>query len=221
MSPTPERARRTRPSLALVLSGLAVVIALTGTAAAAGQLVTIVDTTNGQSARVAGGGLRVNGSVTAREATPTDVVTAIGETFSNSPSFCLTIYQPPAGKGMMLTGYEVAAYSVGAPANLVRIFVSPTSSPCSFAGNSRLIGLTAAGPSPGTVTRQLDAGVAVPEGYAIYANQFLPNGGTGNSATIAVDGYLAPASTVPAPTLKELGPPSNRTGRGATGTGAR
>ncbi len=216
MSPNPRRPRR--PSFAVVLAGLAVVIAMSGTAVAAGQLVSIVDKSTGKSAKVTGGGLKVNGSVTAREAGPTDLVSAVGESFSSSPSTCTKVYEPPSGKALILTGTEVAAYSVGTSGNVHRIFVSPTATPCTFGSGRGLVGLATL-TSPGTVVRQYPAGVPVPNGSAVYTNQFV-QGGAANSATVAIDGYLVPGGTVPeARQAARLGEDGG--GGGVTGTGPR
>src|SRR5262245_34093465 len=120
--------RFARPSVALVIAVLALLLAAGGGAFAAaratGSAVNIVDATVAtRMAKVsASGGLQVSGAVTATQTSPANFLN--GWAAGVGSTGCVAVLVPPAGKAMVLKQITVNAYldpSPG-PGNNVAVF---------------------------------------------------------------------------------------------------
>jgi hypothetical protein len=186
------KVRMPHNAAALLLGGLAVVIASTGTAVAAtGQIVNIADpTTAANKAKVdSSGRLNVTGPVTANPAAPSTFFHGVGSI--NSSGGCVPVYIPPAGKAAVVLNLQATAYAIGTPSgSLLRFWISSTSSPCGSAPTMFM----AVGDKPATVVQSLQAGWGIPTGSALYADVF----NAGDEWLATAQGYTTASATVPA-----------------------
>jgi hypothetical protein len=185
-----------KPSPAMVVAIIAVVVATAGTAfAATGQLVNIVDP--GNAARAAkvdstgklnvgdgSGPLSVDGTTTSRESPASTLVRGR----AIAPSSCSQILAAPAGKALVIKTIHVDTYSNPSPnqGNYVGIYVGASCDSLALFVNPATLGLTSI---------PLDPGVTVPAGKSLSA---LSGGSVG--VEVYAMGYTVPASSVPAVT---------------------
>jgi hypothetical protein len=207
-----------RPSPALLIGLLALVVATTGTAVAAtGTAVNIADPTNAsQLAKVDVNGKLLVGDgagpfdVAARTALPADALH--GSTEFAGTTACQRIYTLPAGKAAVLTSMRLAAYTATSNAGSaasVRLYInSPSDTNCGTGSGGALALMEAAG--PGTTELTFDPGLNVPAGYTVNANQYLPTGTTGMHAVASVDGYRVASTAVPASSAAVAGSASSK-----------
>src|SRR5689334_5490422 len=131
------------PSPALGVACLALIVAFTGTAAAAtGTIMNLADGTTGTLAKVdsagkvavgdGAGNLTVDGTVDVRRAAPGSAFRKTTEVFGSAS--CSALYAPPNGKAAIVTSFEVVAYDAGAtPGAVARLYVNdPASGPCGW-----------------------------------------------------------------------------------------
>jgi hypothetical protein len=178
----------TRPSPALVIACLALLLAAGGGAFAAvratGNAVNIVDPAS--ASRIAkvssGGGLKVSGSVTAVQAAPADLVRG----FAFPTGTCATVAAPPAGKALVITSVLVDTYEDPTPGSgqFVSIY---TGAPC----NTLVADVNP--PTVGATSIPIPTGLAIPNGQSLSA--FV---GGAVAAEVYAYGYTVNASAVPA-----------------------
>lgn len=186
------------PSAGSVLGGVAVVIAMTGTAfAATGQLVNIADGSN--AARLAkvsstgsvqvgdgSGPVTVDGTTTSRETPPSGLYHSYGGTRDGDG--CATIAPAPPGKALVVKTLSLDTYLRPNPSDstFVRLYVG-TCDPSNLLMDFDKL-------SAGQRTVSLDPGVAIPAGKALSADV---QGGTVLAVQIAAFGYTVPSTAVP------------------------
>lgn len=190
---------RLRPSPALVIAVLALLLAAGGGAFAAvrstGNAVNIVDgTTAANIAKVSSSGsLQVSGSVTASQASASNFLR--GAAFGLSSTTCHGVLSPPSGKAMIVTEVEVDTYVDPSPGSgqAVGIWVGsgacqqevadvnpPTVGPAVVNFSPGL-----AVPSGGTLSVDIRGGVqaeAYAFGYAVSASSVPPIAASGSGA---------------------------------------
>jgi hypothetical protein len=187
---------RFRPSPALVLAALALLLAAGGGAFAAvrstGSAVNIVDkSTAANVAKVtSGGSLQISGAVTA---TPTSASNYLeGNVFGlTSSRGCMPVLAPPSGKAMIVTDLEVDTFNdpTPGPSNNVMVFVGACTQAVADVNPA----------SVGGTPISLGAGVAIPAGSELSA---FADGGV--QAEVYAYGYSVSASSVPS--IAEFGP---------------
>lgn len=179
-----------RPSFGTVLGGLALFVALGGTAAAAtGTIVNIGDPNNASrvAAVDAANRLQVGGLVNERPLPPTDLWRAATAVFDNT---CTTIGAPPAGKGLVVRDLTVSV--IGGSA-------------ADFDGGQFIVvyaNSTCTGPpvwdmvptSNGTTTMQFDPGIGIPASGQLSAINY--SSGSFDFEVYA-HGYLVASAYVP------------------------
>jgi hypothetical protein len=179
-----------RPSLGTLLGGLALFVALGGTAVAAtGTIVNIADP--GNASRVAkvdaAGRLQVGGLVNERPLPPTDlwrVAAAVGG-FT-----CQVVATPPPGKAIVVRDLSISVYD-GVPADFdgshfIGVYNNAT---CTGAPVWDMVPM-----DNGTTTVQFDPGVSVPTSQSLSAIDF--SAGT-YGFEIYAHGYLVASAYVP------------------------
>lgn len=180
-----------RPNLGTVLGGLALVVALGGTAwAVTSSTVNIADpTTPSQIAHVdSSGKLQVGGTVNAQVTAPANYFHA--STFGiSSSSACLVVATPPAGKALVVREVRLDVFADPTPgqANDIAIFRDAT---CNNAND------IVADVNPATIGQiviPFDPGIGVPSASHLSV---VINGSV--SAESYVDGYVVPSTAVPA-----------------------
>jgi hypothetical protein len=209
-----------KPSPALLVGLLALGVASTGTAvAASGTVTNIADGADvSKLAKVDAGGalkvgdgtgaLTVDGTVTNKPPGST-----IADWFQASTSgyngACTQLWSPPAGKGGVVKTVTVVTYSLSSSSSqaVIRLWVSPTSSPC-----TGVIAHYVGGAQLGSFDTDLDPGVAVPAGCAVYTDTYS---GSGVIDLVSIHGYKVVASSVPAPAAGTAA--KTRTGSAPTG----
>ena len=186
----------TRPSNGTLLGGIALFVALGGTAlAATGTLVNIADPDN--ASRVArvdpSGGLRVSdgaGRLTIDGYTQDAPVRDFWRDSGTIASGCTTIATPPAGKAIVLRQVTVNVFS--APAGtldgdeFIPIYAA------AGCGGSPIWDVTPSELGPETV--EFDPGVAIPANGALSALDYQ---GAGLEAEVYATGYTVPSNVVP------------------------
>ena len=182
--------RLSRPSLGTVLGGLALFVALSGTAwAVAATKVNIADpTTPSQIAHVdAGGHLQIAGTVTDQLATPANYVNDTN--LSLSGGTCIVIATPAKNKAIVVRQVTFDVFQNPSPGsgNFVTLFVGPKASPCgTIVGDDNPSGI-------GAVVMPFDPGLGVPKGDVLAAQA-----GGAVGAESFVNGYTVSAGQVPA-----------------------
>jgi hypothetical protein len=188
--------RLRRPSPALVVAFVALVVALGGTAlAATGQLVNIADgskaanvahVTNGGRLEVGDGDgpLTVDGQ--AAPAAPNTLVRVEG---AGTGSNCVALGSPPSGKAWVLTSARINLYSASGlgPTQFIALFNDPG---CA--------GLSLADDTPtqlGTEAIDLGDGLAIPAGATLAVRGF---GNATLNYEVFAYGHSVPAGQVPA-----------------------
>jgi hypothetical protein len=180
-----------------VLGLVALFVALGGTAlAATGQLVNIADkTTAANVARVdaagklyvgdGAGALTVDGTVAASPVPPKVSVASIGYA---SAAGCSTVYSPPAGKTLVLTGLTVQVNrSSGGTFAEVDLFKDTSCGTAfDFVTNYSAEDIIQR-------SRDYGPGVVLPDGFGSYAY--------GSSGVISFNGYLVPDGSATASSL--------------------
>ena len=193
--------RFSKPSPAMVVAVVAVVIAMTGTAfAASGQLVNIVDPGNAaQAAKVdtagklnvgdGSGKLTVDGTTTSRESSADTLFRSFA--FPGSAGTCVPLATPPSGKALIIKSVALDTVIIDSPG------------PGKFAGLylgsqgcERLV-MEINPPGVGLLNQPFEPGLAVPAGQQLWVRAF-----TINPEAFAF-GYTVPASTVPASSASE------------------
>jgi hypothetical protein len=175
---------------------LALLLAAGGGAFAAvrstGSAVNIVDATKpAQVAQVtASGALKVSGSVTATQASPSSYVqgTLLGLTNSSG---CKPVLTPPAGKALIVTGVQIDTYA------------DPTPGSANWVDLSIMCGAPVANVNPpgvGPTVLPFQPGLVVPAGSSLSAQAL-----GGVQAEVYAYGYLVSASSVSSVTAQQSG----------------
>lgn len=190
------KVQRARPSTGTVLGLVALFVALGGTAlAATGQLVNIVDGTNGSNlAKVNGSGqLQVGGTVKASDGSGPltvdgrtgdgDVATAFRHSeFVPNGQPCDPLVTAPAGKALVVRTVSLDAYVI-APNSVPYFEVS-----VNCTGFLQYVDVT----ERGHETLEFDPGVIVPAGQSLGVRA------TGLEGFALVTGYTVPSASAPA-----------------------
>jgi len=194
--------RFSRPSTGTVLGGIAIFIALGGTAFAAGAtIVNISDPTNPSyvahvtkaGALQTSGTATVSGTVTSQLAPPSAFVNQA--TLAVAPSFgCQTIAQPPSGKALIVRDITVDVYADPSPGEAQNVLIYQGTG-CTGGSISDVNPATV-----GVTVLPFDAGLVVPAGSALSAEA---EGGV--EAETYVDGYSVASSAVPTATATARG----------------
>ena len=193
-----------KPSPALLVGLLALVIALTGTAVAAtGSLVNIADgTTATHVAKVdavgklavgdGSGALTVDGTVTAQVAAPS----AYWRTSGTAGASCTAIASPPAGKAVILKTVTINLYAAPSGSlngnNFIPVYNNTT---CT---GSPIWDMTPTQLGPQVMT--FEPGVGIPAGQALSTEDFS---GAGFGIEVYATGYTVSSSAVPASAASE------------------
>jgi hypothetical protein len=160
--------------------------------------VAIQDPTTGVKAKVLNGGqlrvsdgngaLTVDGSVTARDAQPADLIHFLDSGAGSST--CTVVASPPAGKAWIVTSLSVNIVNNGGnalgPDQYVVVYSTTTCSYPYFA----VMTPTAVGPH----NFSLEPGIAIPNGGAVAVELY----GTDLQWSLTGEGYQVPAASVPA-----------------------
>jgi hypothetical protein len=184
-----------KPSPAMVVAIIAVVIATTGTAfAATGQLVNIVDPSNASRAAkvdAAGklnvgdgsGSLTVDGTTTSRESVPSTFFRSI----MVPTTTCTPLATPPANRALIIKSVALDTISIDSPpggGKFAGLYLGTN-------GCERLV-LEINPPGVGLQNQPFEPGLAVPAGQKLWIHAF-------NIFSEAYSfGYSVPASSVPA-----------------------
>jgi hypothetical protein len=188
-----------KPSPAMVVAIIAVVIATAGTAfAATGQLVNIVDPGNAsQEAKVYSSGNmkvgdgsgpeRVDGTTTSREAPASALFHGLAFVGPNGP--CTPLATPPAGKALILKSVALDTFTIGTPGigKFAALFLGT-------AGCENLV-MEINPPGIGLINQPFEPGLGVPAGQRLWVRAFEI------SAEADAFGYSTTASSVPASSL--------------------
>src|SRR4051794_12560538 len=192
-----------RPSPALVLAFIALLIALGGTAlAATGQLVNITDPVNAANkAKVDATGrlnvgdgtgpMTVDGTVTSQQAAPASFVRMFGSAGSGFTA-CRVIATPPAGKAWVIRSIGTDVYTTGSEDLGVPFFVGYfNNTNCGLDGLFDEVHVI----RPGRVQSSYEPGIAVPNGGGLSMEVSLPpNAGV----DVYPQGFAVPSAAVPA-----------------------
>ena len=182
-----------RPSPALVIATLALLLAAGGGAYAAvratGSAVNIVDSANAtRIAKVsASGAVQVGGTVTATQAAPASLLWGSNDVNPNGE--CRALLVPPTGKALILTNVHIDVYTnpTPGPLNWVAIYIGSGS--CSYL-------VTLDNPAGvGVTDLTFPAGIPVPAGSQVSALSSIYGS---VAAHVSAFGYSVPASSVPA-----------------------
>jgi hypothetical protein len=188
-----------RPSPALVVASLALLLAAGGGAFAAvrstGSAVNIVDATKAaQVAQVtASGALKVSGSLTATQASASNFVRATVFGLAGS-SGCVVVLAPPAGKALIVTGVEVDTFDDPSPGAGQHVSLDVSSCSTQVADVNP--------PSVGATVLPFQPGLVVPAGSNLSA---FVSGAL--QAEVYAYGYLVSASSVSSVTAQQTGNP--------------
>jgi len=181
-----------RPSVALVIAVMALLLAAGGGAFAAaratGSSVNIVDPSVAtQMAKVSSGGaLQVGGSVTATQAAPVNFVRASAVGLGSGR--CTTVMTPPSGKALVLTQVQIDVYQDPSP-GLGESVALYRGAGCSFSD----VIADVKPPTIGATVLPFAPGVAIPAGSAVSAAA-----DDSVKAELYLLGYAVSASSVPA-----------------------
>jgi hypothetical protein len=184
-----------RPSPALVVASIAIIIATAGTAfAATGQLVNITDPGNAaQAAKVdatgklnvgdGSGALSVDGTTTSHEAAPSALFR--GQAFPFTGAGCIPLATPPAGKALILKSLALDTFTIGTPgAGILASFYLGTN------GCERFV-MDINPPGVGLINQPFEPGLGVPAGQRLWVSA------NGISSEAFAFGYVTTASSVP------------------------
>lgn len=181
---------RFRPSPALVIASLALLLAAGGGAFAAvrstGSAVNIVDkTTAANVAKVSSGGsLQISGSVTA---TPTAAVNYLrGAAFGLSSTSCHAVLSPPTGKAMIVTEVVIDTFNDPTPGSGQAVGIWVGSGACS----QEVADVNP--PTVGAAVIPFEPGLTVPAGSTLSVDV---RGGI--QAEAFVYGYSVSSTSVP------------------------
>lgn len=183
-----------RPSPALVVACIAIVIATAGTAfAATGQLVNITDPGNAaQAAKVdatgklnvgdGSGALSVDGTTTSREAPPS----ALFRSQAFPGGTCVPLATPPAGKALVIKSLALDTLSVTNPGGgtFAGFYLGAN-------GCERWV-MDINPPGTGLINQPIEPGLGVPAGQRLWVFAFNIN------SEVFTFGYSTTASSVPA-----------------------
>ena len=185
-----------RPSPALIVACIAIVIATAGTAfAATGQLVNITDPGNAaQAAKVdatgklnvgdGSGALTVDGTTTSREAPGSALFR--GQAFAFSGGSCVPLATPPDGKALILKSIALDTFNIGTPgAGILAGFYLGAQ------GCERFL-MDINPPGVGLINQPFEPGLGIPSGQRLWVFA------SGISAEVYAFGYSTTASSVPA-----------------------
>ena len=181
-----------RPSPAMVVAIIAVVVATAGTAfAATGQLVNIADGTTATRLAKVGGDGKVfvgdgSGAMTVDGTTSEAVPSTLVHGRAVNTSTCTQVVAPPAGKALVVKSIHLDTYSVPSPgqSSYIGIYTGTSCNSLLMFVNPATLGLTSI-PLDG-------AGVGVPAGQALWA------WGNSAGAEVYAMGYTVPSAQVPA-----------------------
>jgi hypothetical protein len=201
--------RFSRPSTGTILGGLALFIAIGGTAlAATGTVVNIADPSNASRVahvdpngklQVGGGPVSVNGTVTAQLATPSAYLHVMHFAITSS-SGCVVVAQPPTGKAMVVRDVRVDVFGdpTPGPDNDLTVYRDSACTAIVADVNPATVGETVLPFDPGL-------GIASGSGLAVRASG-------GVEAEVYMDAYSVPSGQVPAaPVAAHRGrPPQQR-----------
>jgi hypothetical protein len=187
-----------RPSPALLVAFVALLVALGGTAYAATTIVNIADpATPANKAKVDATGklavgdgtgpLTVDGTTTAQAAPASAFYHRGGAVFGGG--VCSPIATPPAGKALIVRDVRVNVFQDPSPgtSQYVAFVVGPADTNCSGGGAGEINP-----PTIGQTVMPFDPGLGVPAGYALSA---VASGSV--NAQTWVDGFVVPPSSVP------------------------
>jgi hypothetical protein len=185
-----------KPSPAMVVAIVAVVVATGGTAfAASGQLVNIVDPGNAaQAAKVdasgklnvgdGSGSVTVDGTTTSRESPASGLFRSFAITGSDGN--CVALATPPAGKALIIKSVALNTVIINSPGlgKFVDLYLG--------ANSCESLVMEINPPGVGLLNQPFEPGLGVPAGQRLWGRGF------GIATEAAAFGYTVPSSAVPA-----------------------